>query len=198
MDFSKRLKTLAIFALALAVAGLAGASDTWKIDTAHSGVDFKIRHLMSKTSGQFGTFDGTIVTDFENLDQSSVQFVIDAASIDTDNADRDKHLRSADFFDVESHPEITFVGERFTKVGENEYEVTGELTMHGVTKTVTLPVTFLGAMQDPWGNTKAGFEIVTEVNRKDYGITWNKAMDAGSLLLGENVEIVINLQVQKQ
>lgn len=194
----KRMQTLMIFVLALGVAGLAGAADTWKIDTAHSGVDFKIRHLMSKTSGQFGTFDGTIVTDFENLEKSSVQFVIDAASIDTDNADRDKHLRSADFFDVENHPEITFVGEKFTKVGENAYEVTGDLTMHGVTKTVTLPVTFLGAMQDPWGNTKAGFEIATELNRKDYDITWNKAMDAGGLLLGENVEIVINLQVQKQ
>ncbi|HSN56413.1 MAG TPA: YceI family protein, partial [Candidatus Sulfomarinibacteraceae bacterium] len=124
-------------------------------------------------------------------------FTIQAASIDTRNADRDKHLRSADFFDVENHPLITFTSSKITRTGDNEFAVTGTLMMHGVSKTVTLPVTFLGEAKDPWGNTKAGFEIETTLDRKDYGIIWNKALDAGGLLLGDEVEVEISLQTTK-
>jgi len=185
-------------ALSLAVVMLAGfaSATTYSIDQAHSDVSFKVRHLVSKVSGQFIEFDGAITADFNNLDSSSVVFTIESASIDTKNEDRDKHLRSADFFDVEKFPEITFVSSKITKSGDQKYAVTGTLTMHGVAKTVTLPVTFLGEVVDPWGNTKAGFEIETSIDRKDYGIVWNKALDAGGMILGDEIEIEINLEAQ--
>jgi polyisoprenoid-binding protein YceI len=180
----------------LAVAVPAAAADTWKLDPAHSEVNFKIRHLISKVSGEFRSFDAAVTTDFEDLGASSVSFTIDAASIDTNNEDRDKHLRSEDFFDVEKHPEITFVSSKVTKSGDSTYAVTGTFTMHGVSKEIVVPVTFLGSATDPWGNTKAGFEIETTIDRKEYGIIWNKALDAGGYILGEKVQVDINLQVQ--
>ncbi len=140
----------------LAVAGFAAAG-TYTIDSAHSDVSFKVRHLISKTSGQFTDFDGTIVADFENLDASSVIFTIKTASIDTKNEDRDNHLRSGDFFDAETYPEITFTSSKITKSGANSYAVTGTLTMHGVSKTVTLPVIFLGEMARPAGRHRGRF-----------------------------------------
>lgn len=193
----KRLATTMMILL-LGAAGAATAADTWKIDPAHSEVTFKIRHLMSSVTGRFDTFSGTIVTDFDTLNNSSVTFTIDPSTINTNNADRDKHLRSPDFFDVDTHPEITFTSSKITKTGDNSFDVTGTFTMHGVSKEITIPVTLLGVAQDPWGNTKAGFEVEGTIDRKDYGIVWNKALDAGGVLLGDEVEIFINLQVAKQ
>ena len=184
--------------LILALATVAPAADVYTIDGAHSDVNFKIRHLISQVNGRFVEFDGTVNVDFKNLDASSVTFSIDAASIDTDNEDRDTHLRSADFFDVEKYPAITFKSSKITKVGDNDYEVTGTFTMIGVSKEITLPVTYLGAVQDPWGNTKAGYELSTTINRKDYGMEWNKALDAGGFILGDDVEIAISLQLTKK
>lgn len=181
----------------LAAAGLAHAG-TYTIDQAHSNVSFKVRHLVSKTAGQFNDFNGTIVADFANLDASSVAFTIQAASIDTANEDRDKHLRSEDFFDVETYPEITFVSRKITKSGDDTFAVTGTLTMHGVAKTVTLPVTFLGEGPSPWGGRVAGWEIQTTLDRKDYGIVWNKALDTGGMILGDEVEITINLETKTE
>jgi len=194
------MKRIAIATLALLVglAGAASAADTWTVDKAHSTVTFKIKHLMSKVTGSFTDFDGTITTDFANLGASGVSFTIQAASIDTANGDRDKHLRSADFFDVEKFPTITFASSKITKTGDDTFAVTGTFTMHGVAKEVTLPVTFLGAAQDPWGNTKAGFEVTTTLKRSDYGIVWNKALEAGGFLLGDEVEVTINLEVAKK
>ena len=189
--------TATVFALLLGVAAGAGAA-TYTIDQTHSDVSFKVRHLVSKASGKFTDFSGTIVADFANLDASRVELTIEAASIDTENEDRDKHLRSEDFFDVGKFPQITFVSSKVTKSGANTFAVTGTLTMHGVSKAVTLPVTFLGEVDDPWGNTKAGFEISTTIDRKDYGIVWNKTLDAGGLLLGDEVEITINLETKKE
>ena len=190
--------TVAMLALLVGLAGVASAADTWTIDKAHSEVNFKIKHLMSKVSGRYTEFDGTITTDFANLGASSVSFTIQAASIDTKNGDRDKHLRSADFFDVEKFPTITFTSSKVTKTGDDSFDVTGILTMHGVSKEITLPVTFLGAGQDPWGNTKAGFEVETRLARQDYGIVWNKGLETGGFLLGNEVEIAINLEVAKK
>jgi len=184
--------------LILALATVAPAADVYTIDGAHSDVNFKIRHLISQVNGRFVEFDGTVNVDFKNLDASSVTFSIDAASIDTDNEDRDTHLRSADFFDVEKYPAITFKSSKITKVGDNDYAVTGTFTMIGVSKEITLPVTYLGAVQDPWGNTKAGYELSTTINRKDYGMEWNKALDAGGFILGDDVEIAISLQLTKK
>jgi len=193
----KRLILSMLIAL-LALAGPASAADSWAIDKAHSDVTFTVRHLISKVTGRFGSFDATITTDFENMDGSSVKFTIDASSIDTANGDRDKHLRSADFFDVEKFPEITFVSSKITKSGDSTYAVTGTFTMHGVAKEIVVPVTFLGVIDDPWGNTKSGFEIKTSLDRKDYGIVWNKALDAGGYILGDEVEITINLEAALQ
>jgi polyisoprenoid-binding protein YceI len=190
--------TITTLALALGLAATASAADTWTIDKAHSEVTFKIKHLMSKVSGSFNDFDGTITTDFTNLGASGVSFTIQAASIDTKNADRDKHLRSADFFDVEKFPTITFTSSKITTTGNDTFAVTGTFTMHGVSKEVTLPVTFLGAAQDPWGNTKAGFEVTTSLKRSDYGIVWNKALETGGFLLGDEVAVTINLEVAKK
>ena len=190
--------TVATLALLVGLAGIASAADTWAIDKAHSEVTFRIKHLMSKVTGRFTDFDGTITTDFGNLGASGVTFTIQAASIDTDTPDRDKHLRSADFFDVEKFPTISFTSSKITKTGDNNFAVTGTLTMHGVAKEITLPVTFLGAGQDPWGNTKAGFEIATTLSRTEYEIVWNKALETGGFLLGDEVEVVINLEVAKK
>jgi polyisoprenoid-binding protein YceI len=189
-------RTLSALVIIL-TAGFAAAAD-YSIDPAHSDVGFSIRHLISKVKGEFNEFHGTIVADFANLDASSVVFTIKAASIDTGNEDRDTHLRSPDFFNVEEHPEITFTSSKIVKTGEQKYGVTGTFTMNGVSKTITLPVTYLGEIKDPWGNTKAGFSIETALNRKDFDIVWNKALDAGGMVLGDEVEVSISLQTKKE
>ncbi len=189
-----------VFVLSIALLAVAGftAAGTYTIDPVHSDVSFKVRHLVSKTSGQFTDFDGTIVVDFGNLDASSVIFTIKTASINTKNEDRDNHLRSGDFFDAETYPEITFTSSKITKSGAQSFAVTGTLTMHGVSQTVTLPVTFLGEIKGPRGGTVAGFEIETDLDRKDYGIVWNKALDAGGMILGDEIDITINLETKRE
>jgi polyisoprenoid-binding protein YceI len=179
-----------------ALAALPLRAETFTIDPAHSEVGFQIRHLVSQVRGRFNDFSGTIQLDPKNLPSSSVEFQIKAASIDTNQPDRDKHLRSADFFDVEKFPEITFKSKSIKPAGKDTYNVTGTLTMHGVSKEV--PVTLLGQAKDPWGNTRAGFETATTLNRKDYGIVWNKALDNGGALLGDDVKVEINLETVKK
>ena len=174
------------------------AADTYVVDKSHSEVSFQIRHMMSKVRGYFGDFTGTINADSAKPEASSVEFTIKATSINTANEDRDKHLRSADFFEVEKFPEISFKSSKIKLLGKDRYEATGDLTMHGVTKVVTLPVSFLGVAKDPWGNERAGFETATSLNRKDFGIVWNKALDAGSLLLGDEVSISIAMETVKK
>ena len=191
-------KTAILTALVLVLGfGTAAAQGTYSIDTAHSNAGFKVRHLVSKVSGGFNDFDGTIVADFENLDASSVEFTIQATSIDTKNEKRDGHLRSVDFFDVEKYPEITFKSSKITKIDGDSYAVTGTLTMHGVSKEITLTVDFLGEMT-AMGGTRAGYELTTTLNRKDFEISWNRALDAGGFVLGDDVEISINLELIKQ
>ncbi len=184
--------------LVLMLAGPVAAADTYTIDAGHSEATFQIRHLVTKVRGNFGEFGGTIRLDRENPAASSATFTIQTASIDTNLEDRDNHLRGADFFDVENHPQITFESTKFEKTGDNTFDVTGTLTMRGVAKTVTLPVTFLGEAADPWGNLRAGFETETTLDRKVYGINWNTALDQGGFILGDDVRVVINLEVIKQ
>jgi len=191
------LPSLALLALVSASPAL--AAETYTIDKQHSEASFQIRHLgISNVRGRFGDFDGTINIDSAKPESSSVEFTIKAASIDTGAADRDKHLRSADFFDVEKFPTITFKSTKVAPKGGNSYDVTGTLTMHGVSKEITIPVTHLGFVKDPWGNDKAGFELNTTLNRKDFGLTWNKALETGGLLVGEDVKISINLETAKK
>ena len=181
-----------------AAAALPLFADTYTVDKQHSEATFQVRHLISRVSGKFEDFDGTVTLDPQKPGASSVEFKIKASSINTGVADRDNHLRTADFFDAGKYPEITFKSTSIKPSGKkNVYNVTGNLTMRGVTKQVTLPVTFLGFIKDPWGNEKAGFSLQTTLNRKDYGINWNKALDNGGVLLGEDVDIAINLETQK-
>lgn len=184
--------TLLVATLALTASTL--CADTWVVDKGHSDATFQVRHLLSKVSGRFTEFSGTINADPKKPQLSTVEFVIETSSINTDNADRDKHLRAADFFDVEKNPRITFKSSRVKPRGKNRYDVTGVLNMHGVSKTVTLPVTLQGFAKDPWGNQKAGFSTSTTLNRKDYGLNWNKALDNGGMLVGDTVDIAINIE----
>jgi polyisoprenoid-binding protein YceI len=183
--------------IALAAIPVFAQTETWTVDKGHSTANFKIRHFTANVVGQFRDFDGTINLDRANPAKSTVEFTINATSIDTGSEGRDKHLRSADFFDVEKHPTITFKSTSVAPKGNNSFDVTGDFTMHGVTKRVTLPVSFGGFMKTPRGE-KAGFEVETTLNRKDYGVTWNRALDEGGFVLGEDVKVTINLEVDKK
>jgi polyisoprenoid-binding protein YceI len=187
---------LAVLAFVLGL-GSASAQGSYSIDTVHSNVGFKVRHLVSKTAGEFTDFDGTIVADFDDLDASSVELTIQAASIDTRDSKRDDHLRSADFFDVENYPEITFRSSKITRVDSDTFAVAGSFTMRGVSKEITLLVDFLGEMT-AMGSTRSGYELSTTLNRKDYGVSWNRALDAGGFLLSDEVEVSIALELIKK
>ncbi len=161
---------------------------SYTIDPTHSRVGFVARHAMvAKVRGSFNEFAGTGYLDAENPAASRVELTIQAASIDTRNADRDAHLRSNDFFDMENHPEIRFVSTAVERVEADNYRVNGDLTIKGVTKPVTVDVEFTGTALDPFGNQRVGFEGKTTVNRSDWGINWNAALEAGGVLLGEKV-----------
>ena len=171
---------------------------TYQVDPVHSSVEFKVRHMVSKVSGRFTDFSGTVVGDPAKPAAASVTFTIKAGSIDTKIPDRDKHLKSQDFFDVEKFPEITFKSTKITAKGGDKYEVAGTFTMHGVTKDVVLPVAFGGVAKDPWGKERAGFSLQLTLNRKDYGISWNKILDQGGTLVGDDVEISVDLEAVRQ
>ena len=189
------------FVTAALAAGLAvpATADTFVVDKAHSSATFSIRHLMSRVNGRFTDFTGTIVGDPAKPAEAKVEFTLKAASIDTDQDARDKHLRSADFFDAEKYPEITFKSTKITPAaGKDTFDVTGNLTIRGVTKQVTLPVTYLGSLVDPYKNEKFGFEATTTLNRKDFGIVWNAALDAGGTVLSDDVAVTVNLQAARR
>ncbi len=169
----------------------------WILDPAHSELLFKVKHLMiSSVKGEFKSFAAEV--EGEDFQKSSIKVVIDASSIFTNNTDRDNHLKSADFFDVEKYPSVTFVSTSFTKKSDELFELVGDLTMRGVTKSVALKVEFGGVAQDPWGNTKAGFTVSGKVNRKDWGLNWNAALEAGGVMVSDEVQISAEIQLAKQ
>ncbi len=170
---------------------------TYQIDTAHSEAAFQVRHLLSKVRGGFSSFAGTIAFDESQPAGSSVTFTIQTASIDTKQPDRDAHLRSDDFFAVEKFPTMTFVSSGVTARGEGAYDVTGDLTIRDVTKSIVLPVTYLGKAQDPWGNLKLAFEGEVTLNRKDFGLSWNAALETGGFLVGDDVKVSLTIQAQE-
>jgi polyisoprenoid-binding protein YceI len=193
------MRKLSLSAAALLLAASSTfAADTWVIDKNHSDASFQIRHMMSKVRGSFKDYAGTVSVDAAKPESASVEFTLKAASIDTGNEGRDKDLRSANFFEVEKYPDITFKSTKVKAAAKDRYDVTGTLTMHGVSKEITLPVEFLGYAKDPWGNDKAGFATDVTLNRKDFGIVWNKTLDAGGALLGDEVTVSINLQAAKK
>ena len=169
---------------------------TWTVDAAHSTVGFVVRHLVvAKTRGRFGTFDGTITIGEDPL-QSSVKASVDTASVNTNDEGRDGHLRTNDFFDVETYPKITFQSTSIEADG-SDYLLHGDLTIKGVTKPVTFDLEFEGVATDPWGNTKAGFTAETEINRKDWGLDYNAVLEAGGVLIGEKVKLTLEVEAAK-
>ena len=169
---------------------------TLEIDRSHSEVAFQVRHLLGKVRGRFTDFAGTIQFDPADPQGSQIDVTIQAASIDTAEAQRDQHLRNADFFDVENIPTLTFKSTSVTPHGNNAYDVVGDLSIHGVTKRVTMPASFLGIARDPWGNEKFGFEAELTINRKDYGLLWNAALETGGFLVGDEVKVMLSVQAK--
>jgi polyisoprenoid-binding protein YceI len=194
-----RTKTiLPALLLSLALPSLALATpQVFKVDPDHSSVGFTIRHFVSTVPGRFKEFEGTIKYDRQNPAASSVEFTIQAASIDTDNADRNNHLKSPDFFDVQKFPTLTFTSTAVQAKDANTLSVNGNLTIHGVTKPVTIPVSFLGTVKTPKGD-KAGFETAFTIDRKEYGVQWNRALDTGGTILGDDVKITISVEANQQ
>ena len=191
------MKTTLTLALTLA-ASAAFSQDVYNVDKVHSEVAFRVRHFVSKVSGRFDDFSGTITIVPGKPAASSVEFAIKTASINTANTGRDNHLRSADFFDAEKNPEITFKSTKIAPVDANTFNVTGIFTMHGTAKELTLPVDFGGTVTDSRGTEKAGFSLTTKLNRKDYGIVWNQTLDSGGMMLGDEVEITVNIEANKR
>lgn len=176
----------------------AQGTQKWNIDASHTLVEFGIRHLMITTvKGRFGGVEGTITGNVDDLSDATVEVKIDAASIDTRDENRDQHLRSADFFDVEKYPHLTFRSTKVTKTGDDTYTIDGDLTIRDVTKPVSLNATFLGKATDPWGNQKVGFTAQGKVNRKDFDLTWNAPLETGGFLVGDDVTISLEVQATK-
>ncbi|MBI3493254.1 MAG: YceI family protein, partial [Acidobacteria bacterium] len=165
---------------------------TFAIDKAHSEVLFQVRHLVTKVRGRFADFSGTVQFDEQRPEASSVSLSINAASVDTATPDRDQHLRSEDFFFAEKYPTLTFASTRIVRKTAEQFDIVGTLTIRGVSKEVTLPATYLGAAKDPWGNARVGFETELTINRKDFGLMWNAALEAGGFLDGDEVKITVS------
>jgi len=153
--------------------------------------------VISEVTGHFGEFDAVLIQKGKDFENSELSATINTKSINTDNEKRDDHLRSPDFFDIEKHPEITFVSKTFVKTGKDKYKITGNLTIRGVSKTVVLDTKFNGQITDPWGNTVSGFKAKTKINRKDFGVVWNKTLETGGLLVGNEVEVTITVEMKK-
>lgn len=178
---------------------LSATKTKWSIDNAHSQIQFKVKHLMISTvTGNFGSFESNVETTHDDFGSAKISFSADISSVSTGNEQRDAHLKSADFFDVEKFPKIYFASSSIKKLDGDNYEVSGDLTLHGITKQVTLKVEFSGTVKDPWGNQKAGFLIRGKINRKDWGLTWNAALEAGGVMVSEDVRIECDVQLVKQ
>jgi polyisoprenoid-binding protein YceI len=174
-------------------------TQTWQIDSAHSGIHFSVRHLViAKVRGQFGRWTGALAVPDGDFTKATAEVTIDATSIDTGVADRDAHLKSADFFDVENHPELTFRSRRIERSSDDRFALVGDLTIRGTTREVTLEVDSAGQTRDPWGNLRAAFSAKTSVDRKSFGLTWNQALETGGVMVGDRVEIEIEVEAVRQ
>ncbi|MCE7042530.1 YceI family protein [Dyadobacter sp. CY312] len=171
----------------------------WNVDALHSEVLFKVKHLVISTvTGSFKSFSGSALTEGDQFENAAIEFTIDVNSVDTGQPGRDEHLRNADFFEVETYPQFTFVSTAFTKTKGDIYKLTGNLTIKGITKEVELEAEYGGTERDPWGNTKVGFEVTGTIDRKDFNVTFNSLTETGGLALGEKIKIVANIQLAKQ
>lgn len=174
-------------------------AETWVFDPAHSIAEFSVRHMMIATvKGRFKKMEGKIVGSLQDPEHASVELAIDVNSIDTGEPQRDAHLRSADFFDAEHHPTLTFKSRRIERAGDGRFRVVGDLTMRGVTREVPVDVTFEGQVKDPWGNERAAFTAETRVNRKEWGLNWNALLEAGGVVVGDEVKISVHVEAIRQ
>lgn len=171
----------------------------WVIDPSHSEISFKVKHLVVATmTGKFDTFEGTLETESEDFNGANISFSADIASINTGNADRDGHLKSDDFFNAEAFPKLTFKSTSFTKTGDNDFKLVGDITIRDITKSIELTAEYGGTMVDPWGNTKAGFEINGKIKRKDFNLKWDVLTEAGGAVVSDEVKLHINVEIHKQ
>ncbi|KAF0217351.1 MAG: YceI [Geobacteraceae bacterium] len=195
----KRFIKLIAVIVTLAIPAFASAS-TWNIDPDHSNVGFKVRHLMvSNVKGSFDKHTGTVDINDKDITKSKVEVTIDTTSINTNVQKRDEHLRSADFFDVAKHPTMTFVSKKVAKAGKDKLKVTGDLTLHGVTRQVVLEVEGPSKeSKDPWGNIRRGATASTKINRKDFGLVWNAALETGGVAVGEEITITLEIELLKK
>lgn len=192
----KKIITL-VSAMAISIATF--AQTTWKVDPSHSSVSFSVSHLViSEVDGTFKTFNGSLITDSNGFSNAKINFEIDVNSINTQNEKRDGHLKSEDFFHTKKHPKITFKSTSFKKIKGNKYILKGNITMRGVTKSITLNVKYGGTAIDGYGNTKAGFIITGSLNRIDFGVAWNSKTKNGGLTIGEKINLVVKLEFVKQ
>lgn len=170
----------------------------WALDNAHSEIQFKVRHLMvSWANGSFKKFNAEVKSNGDDFTSAKIRFTADVDSINTNNEQRDAHLKNGDFFDAENHPQITFESEKLDKINDEEFKLHGNLTMRGNTKKIVLNVEFGGIMQDPWGNTRTGFTVTGKINRKDFGVSFGGVTEAGNVLLGDDVTINANVEFVK-
>ncbi len=185
---------------ALVILGsMVSQAQNWTLDNSHSSVNFLITHMIvSETAGSFKKFTTKVETSKEDFTDAKIDFTIDVNSVSTDNEDRDKHLRGSDFFETDKFPEIKFQSSSIKKIKDKSYELKGNLSMHGVTKAVTFQLTFNGVVKDPYGLQRAGFKAKTTIKRTDFGLSWNKTLDAGGLVLSDAVEIVVNIELTKK
>lgn len=172
---------------------------TWAIDTAHSEIHFKVKHMMVSTvTGAFNEFEGTLNTENEGFDGAEISFSANIDSIHTNNAQRDAHLKSDDFFNAEQFPKLMFQSTAFTKKSDDKYELVGDLTIRDTTRSVTLDVEYNGTAVDPYQQTKAGFELSGKISRKDFGLTWNAVTEAGSVVVSNDIRLLMNIQLVKK
>lgn len=194
------MRKIKLFAVVLILtASSLFAQTEWSLDKSHSQVGFSVTHLViTEVDGYFKDYDAKVVTKGDDFSTATIDFTVNTNSIFTDNEGRDKHLRSDDFFNAEKFPQMTFKGKSLKKLGDNKYKLVGDLTIRDVTKQVELDVKYNGMVKDPWGNTKAGFKVTGEINRFDYNLKWDKAIETGSLVVGKEVELIIDLQLVKK
>ena len=192
----KKVISLLLVTLSLISGSFAQTAKTWNVDKMHSAVKFSVSHLViSEVDGSFKIFDGNMVAAKEDFSDAKINFTVDVNSINTDNTNRDGHLKSDDFFNAEKYPNMTFVSTSFKKKSGSTYELTGNLTIRDVTKKVTFSVKYGGTTKDPYGNTKAGFKVTGSINRLAYGLKWNNLTEAGGAVVGADVDLTVNLEM---
>jgi len=191
------MKKLSIV-IALFSVALVQAQTTWNIDPSHSSIRFAVDHMViSEVEGIFSKYEGTVIATKADFSDAKINFTVDVNSVNTDNEKRDEHLRGADFFETEKYPKMTFVSTSVVKTGTGKYNLKGKLSLHGVTKEITLAMTYGGTTKDPWGNTKAGLKVTGVINRTDFGLKYNSVLEAGSLMIGEEVTITAKVELVK-